>query len=56
MRVKKVDKIQVKDDFGTSYDIRVGEICENYVGHYIYMDKDYYQKVFGQEFRLTWIS
>ncbi|KXO16165.1 efflux ABC transporter, permease protein [Clostridiales bacterium KA00134] len=51
MRVKKGDKIQVKDDFGTSYDIRVGEICENYVGHYIYMDKDYYQKVFGQEFR-----
>ncbi len=42
------DKISVQDANGVSYEFVVSGICENYVGHYVFMNKQTYENNFGE--------
>ena len=43
------DEITIKIDDEKSKNVKVSGIIENYVYHYIYMDKDMYKRVFDEE-------
>ena len=43
------DVITLKDDSNNTYEIKIDKVAENYVKHFIYMSKEYYEKVFGKE-------
>lgn len=42
------DTIQIKEDQFESRDVKIAAICENYVGHYIYMTPALYEETFGK--------
>ncbi len=42
--IKEKDKIKIKVD-GKSLDVEIGAIAENYVADYLYLSKDYYEKL-----------
>ena len=44
------DEIDVKTEKNKHYKLKIGGISELYAGHNMYMPKDYYEKVFGEEF------
>ena len=46
--VKAGDTIRIKEDEFSSVDVQISAICENYVGHYIYMTPALYESVFGK--------
>lgn len=41
------DKITFEDANGISYEFTVSDICENYVGHYVFMNKKTYENNIG---------
>ena len=41
--------ISVKDENEGNKDIVIQNICENYMGHYLYMTPKYYEKVYGEK-------
>lgn len=41
------DKITFEDANGISYEFTVSDICENYVGHYVFMNKNTYENNIG---------
>ena len=43
------DTIQLKDEENGSHELTIEHICENYMGHYIYMTPSYYEEVTGAE-------
>ena len=43
------DTIELKDEDGGSHELTIAHICENYMGHYIYMTPSYYKKVTGKD-------
>lgn len=45
--VKKGDNIVIKDDIRGELSLKISEICENYVGHYLYMSPKLYEKTYG---------
>lgn len=49
--VKVGDTLKVSDAFGEEYKLMVAGYCENYMGHNIYMSKEYYERIFGEEFK-----
>ncbi|WP_308533735.1 FtsX-like permease family protein [uncultured Peptoniphilus sp.] len=48
--IKKGDTIEIKDVYDNSFRIEVTDICEMYINHYIFMTRDYYEKVKGEDF------
>lgn len=42
--IKEKDKIKIRVD-GKSLDVEIGAIAENYVADYLYLSKDYYEKL-----------
>lgn len=42
------DTITLNDEENNPYKVRVGNICENYFAHYMYMSPSYYEKTFGK--------
>lgn len=46
--VKKGEYFNFKDNDGKNYKIKVADIVEMNVGHYIFMSNDYYHKTFGE--------
>lgn len=44
------DEIDVKTEKNKHYKLKIGGISELYAGHNMYMPKDYYEKVFDEEF------
>lgn len=48
LEVKKGDTITVEKD-GKTVKVKIGEICENYMSHYLYMPAGLYKEVFGEE-------
>ena len=44
------EEIDVKTEKNKHYKLKIGGISELYAGHNMYMPKDYYEKVFGEEF------
>ncbi len=47
--VQAGDTISVKNEDDADREVRISHICENYMGHYIYMTPEYYSRVFGTE-------
>lgn len=39
--------IEIKDEEGGNKRIKVSHICENYMGHYVYMTPAYYEQIYG---------
>ena len=48
LNAKVGDTISVKDENEGNKDIVIQNICENYMGHYLYMTPKYYEKVYGE--------
>ncbi|HIZ16631.1 MAG TPA: FtsX-like permease family protein [Firmicutes bacterium] len=48
--VKTGEKITVTDDENNERTMTVSGICEMYIGHFIFMDAEYYKEVFGKEY------
>lgn len=43
------DSVYVKDGEDGNKEIRIENICENYMGHYIYLTPEYYEEVYGEK-------
>lgn len=48
LNVKEGDDIYIKDEEGNK-PVHIEHICENYLGHYMYMTPAYYETVYGEE-------
>lgn len=47
--VKQGDTIEIKDEEKGNKQVKVTQICENYMGHYIYFTPACYEEVYGEE-------
>ena len=47
LNAKVGDRITIRDEKNGDKELTISHICENYMGHYIYMTPAYYNKVFG---------
>ncbi len=43
------DKIQIKDEKNGNKEVVISHITENYMGHYLYLTPEYYEKVYGEQ-------
>ncbi len=43
------DTLEIKDEENGNKEIVIEHICENYMSHYVYFTKDYYEEVYGEE-------
>lgn len=43
------DTVEIKDEENGNKQVRIERICENYLGHYIYLTPAYYEKVYGEK-------
>ncbi len=48
--LKVGDILKLNDDEDREYKMMVSGICEMYTGHYIFMNIEYYEKIFGREY------
>ena len=46
--VKAGDTVEIKDEENGNKKVKVEHICENYMGHYMYMTPAYYEDVYGE--------
>lgn len=46
---KKGDTIEIKDEENGNKKVKITQICENYMGHYIYFTPGCYENVYGEE-------
>lgn len=44
------DKITVVDSDNNQYELEISGVATNYVGTYLYINKDYYEEIFGKEY------
>ena len=49
LNAKVGNTISIKDENEGNKDIVIQNICENYMGHYLYMTPKYYEKVYGEK-------
>lgn len=49
MKVKKGDTLSIKDDLNREHKLKISSIMQNYFGHYLIMNDNYYQKVFNNK-------
>ncbi len=49
LEAKKGDTIEIKDEENGNKKVKITQICENYMGHYIYFTPGCYENVYGQE-------
>ena len=47
--VSEGDSIFVENEDGAAAQVTVSEVCENYLYHYVYMSKETYFEIFGEE-------
>lgn len=50
MNVKIGDKFTIEDSKGNKHSIKVTDICEMYAGHFIFMNKEYYEKTYNTKY------
>ena len=43
------DTIVLRNEEKEDREVKISEICENYMGHYLYLSADYYQELYGKE-------
>ena len=46
--VKEGDIVYIKDEENGNKEVKIDHICENYMGHYMYMTPAYYEEVYGE--------
>ena len=49
LEAEKGDTIEIKDEENGNKKVKITQICENYMGHYIYFTPGCYEKVYGEE-------
>lgn len=49
LEVKEGDSVWIKDEENGNKEVKVDYICENYMGHYIYLTPSYYERVYGEQ-------
>ena len=49
LEVKERDSVWIKDEENGNKEVKVDYICENYMGHYIYLTPSYYERVYGEQ-------
>lgn len=49
LNAQRGDAIQIKNEEGADREVKISHICENYMGHYIYMTPEYYNQVFDEK-------
>ncbi|MGN1166987.1 MAG: FtsX-like permease family protein [Lachnospiraceae bacterium] len=49
LEVEEGDIVCIKDEEKGNKEIKIEHICENYMGHYMYMTPTYYEKVYNEE-------
>lgn len=49
-KLKVGDVLRVSDVYGNEFDVEIAGISEMYLGHYMFMNKDYYETVTGSRF------
>ncbi len=47
--VKKGDTIELHENGERELRVKVTDVCENYLGHYVYMTENLYEKLYGEE-------
>lgn len=47
---KEGDTITIKDTNDIEKEVKVSKIAENYISHYVYMSKEYYENLYGEEY------
>ncbi len=50
LNIKVGDKVTLIDNDENRFEVKVGAIVENYVYHYVFMTKNMYEKVYGEEY------
>jgi len=53
LELGKGDTFEFEDNDGNTRDIEITGITENYAGHYVYMTPSYYEKIFGEKYRIN---
>lgn len=48
LNVKAGDTIMIRDENKGDLEVKISAVCENYLGHYLYMTPELYEKVFGE--------
>ncbi len=48
LEVKEGDSVWIKDEENGNKEVKIDHICENYMGHYIYLTPAYYEQVYGE--------
>lgn len=48
LNVKAGDTIMIRDEDKGDLEVKISAVCENYLGHYLYMIPELYEKVFGE--------
>ena len=43
------DSVYIKDEKDGNKEVKIEHICENYMGHYLYMTPKYYEKVYNEK-------
>ena len=49
LNVEVGDTIVLRDEEKGDREVKISEVCENYMGHYLYLSADYYQELYGEE-------
>lgn len=52
-KIKPGDSIEIRDVYGNEFEVEVSGICQYYMGHNIYMDKEYFEKLTGSDLVLN---
>lgn len=50
LKIKKGDILRIKDAYDNYFEVEIKDICEMYITHYLFLDRDYYEKVKGEKF------
>ena len=50
LKVKVGDTIKLKESDGTEKQVKISNIVENYISHYVYMSKELYQTLYGKDY------
>ncbi len=48
LEVEAGDSIVIRDEDKGDLTVKVSQVCENYMGHYLYMTPGYYEEVYGE--------
>ena len=51
LNVKQGDMITLLDNDGIEKQVKISNVVENYIYHYVYMSKDAYKNLFGEEYK-----